>query len=132
MRVESERPPLVGRLDIFQVHINSTPAGASVYLSIHGGTRAVAVAEASKLLPEEGGWYVNRVLVSEKEDRGKGLGSYVLGLLIQTVRRTKDFSFLLVEPGGYDNNIRAQRAFYRKNGFRLSGYHDGKAYVLRA
>jgi acetyltransferase (GNAT) family protein len=131
LRLEPRRPRPDSRLGIFSAHITYTPECVSVYMTLPTEPRAVAVAEASRLLPEKGGWYVNRVLVSKKEDRGKGLGSYVLGLLIQTVRRTKDFSLLLVEPGGYDNNVKAQRAFYRKNGFCLRKYQDGQAYIFK-
>lgn len=81
------------------------------------GTRPKGTAEACIFPSLKGHWYTNRVLVTRKEERGKGLGSYLLTLLKATLQQQEGFVALMVEPGGYGTDPKKQINFYRKNGF---------------
>lgn len=79
--------------------------------------RCLAVAEMNTLgNPFE--WWVARVLVPDRKNRGNGYGSSVLRQALQLVeKRTMGIGKVVVAPGGYDNDQQRQFGFYRKNGF---------------
>jgi GNAT superfamily N-acetyltransferase len=82
------------------------------------GVRAKAVADLN-VLGSHLEWWVARVLVSNADDRGKGLGSLVLQAALKAIMvSTNGMARVVVVPGGYDNNHKRQRKFYEKNGFR--------------
>jgi len=61
-------------------------------------------------------WYINRIIVNPKTERGKGIGSRLLQKLIEEVIIQKG-NKIIVTPGGYDMNREKQFNFYFKNGF---------------
>lgn len=112
----------------FQTFVSSTDMAVSVSFCApyRDCPRVRAVAEASKI--DEKRWYVNRVLVQPATARKGGLGSYVVGLLVATLRLRADFESIVVEPGGYSDDLKGQRKFYRKQGFKRI---DANLYELK-
>jgi hypothetical protein len=64
-------------------------------------------------------WWLSRALINPPPARNIGLGSKMLQLLIQEIKK-QPIKKIVVEPGGYDNNPKQQRNFYYKNGFKDS------------
>lgn len=95
--------------------INSPPC-ISVY---HKGERMfdLSCAEANIDI-EQDSWYISRVLVAQSF-RGKGIGSKVLQILLNEIKKAGGKK-VIVTPGGYDNNKEQQFNFYLKNGFTHS------------
>jgi ribosomal protein S18 acetylase RimI-like enzyme len=64
-------------------------------------------------------WWIARALITPASERGKGYGSELLQKLISTIKQNPklDCKFLLVTPGGYEENTKQQFNFYKKNGF---------------
>jgi len=62
-------------------------------------------------------WWVSRVLVGERDDRRKGIGSMLLQRAIKEVLKRDPKANIIVEPGGYDMKTNDQINFYKKNGF---------------
>lgn len=67
----------------------------------------------------DGEWYLNRAIVGPDALRGKGLGSSLLKKLLEHLNAKPDFKSILVEPGGYHNDLKLQVRFYTNNGFEL-------------
>jgi len=65
-------------------------------------------------------WFINRVLVNPQSDRGKGIGSKLLQVLIKEIKKQNNKK-IIVTPGGYINNTKQQINFYVKNGFKKTG-----------
>ena len=74
---------------------------------------AVAVAQANILGDR---WWVSRVIVRNAEARGKGLGSIALQRMLAVIGRISALP-VYVCPGGYENNLEQQFAFYLSHGF---------------
>lgn len=64
-------------------------------------------------------WWVSRVLVEPRTERGKGIGTAMLRELLQAVVRQGGVE-VRVTPGGYDNDTKRQFKFYLKQGFQPS------------
>ena len=75
--------------------------------------RERGVAEANQT--DGGTWWISRVLVKPESMRGQGIGTKMLELLKQEVKR-QGCQVLQVAPGGYDSDPRVF-TFYKKNGF---------------
>jgi hypothetical protein len=75
------------------------------------------IAEASNMAMagRPGQWYLNRLKVN---NRGRGYGSEILRKLLATLAERKDFSSLIVEPGGYGSDVNRLNKFYKSNGFK--------------
>lgn len=70
-----------------------------------------------------GEWYLNRAIVGPDAARGQGLGSILLQTLLKYLSEKPDFKSIIVEPGGYHNDLKRQVRFYTNNGFVLErGY----------
>lgn len=61
-------------------------------------------------------WQICRTLVTPESGRSKGIGSYVLNLLIKEINKEKNTK-IFVFPGGYSDDKDKQFNFYKKNGF---------------
>ena len=61
-------------------------------------------------------WYVSRVIVKE-DQRGKGIGSKLLNMLIDEIKSRPGTGPIIVTPGGYNADAKKQMNFYKKNGF---------------
>ena len=62
-------------------------------------------------------WWISRVIVRARDNRGKGLGSEVLRRLLDEIAK-QPCTTVCVSPGGYDGDTERQWAFYVKNGFK--------------
>lgn len=62
-------------------------------------------------------WWVSRAFVTPKF-RGQGIGSHLLKLAIEEIKKYKG-ELILVTPGGYEGNTKSQFNFYAKNGFSI-------------
>lgn len=58
-------------------------------------------------------WFITRALVKPEDCRKMGIGSHMLKLLFDEVKK-KHGTRILVTPGGYDNNRKEQFNFYKK------------------
>lgn len=116
-------------MNFFSARVVSSEMAVCVTL-VHGNNyMGTGTAEASVFLPKPGYWYLNRVLVQKKDQRGQGVGTYLLTVLKLSLQLRKDFKTLLVEPGGYSNDHPGQVRFYEKNGFVFSEELSGNAYI---
>jgi hypothetical protein len=81
------------------------------------GMRSHGVAEASNMsmAGRPGEWYLNRVKANKP---GNGYGSNLLQVLQATLAARKDFTFLIVEPGGYGSDVNRLIKFYESKGFK--------------
>ena len=93
------------------MRLTETPVSISV-LHHEGPTRAVASADNMGDF-----WWISRVLVEPRSQRGQGVGSEMLQLIQQAVVR-QGCTELRVCPGGYDNDTERQFRFYQKLGFQ--------------
>lgn len=94
------------------VSISDTDVSVGLILD----ARWLANACASIFYGEPDNWYVNRVIVP-KDFRGHGVGGKLLERLKQEVA-LKGGKKLIVEPGGYAQDLKRQRHFYEKHGFQ--------------
>jgi ribosomal protein S18 acetylase RimI-like enzyme len=72
-------------------------------------------AQAS-LMPERY-WYLNRVVVTNSADRGRGIGGNLLRILQQDLKENFSPGKLVVDPGGYGSDPEDLIKFYKKFGF---------------
>jgi len=96
------------------IKISSHPTCVNIYK--YGYGYSISSASAS-YIPGEDYWFINRVLVKPENERGKGIGSELLQLLIKEIKKHGGKK-IIVTPGGYDNKTKKQFNFYRKNGFK--------------
>lgn len=61
-------------------------------------------------------WWISRALVKPTNYRSKGIGSKLLKILIDEIKK-KNSKYILVTPGGYEDETEKQFRFYEKNGF---------------
>lgn len=80
---------------------------------------AQGIAEATNLGASE--WYLNRIKVITRE---QGHGSDLLRALLTTLATRKDFSQLIVEPGGYGSEPDRLVRFYERHGFVRDAERD--------
>lgn len=74
---------------------------------------------------QPGQWYVNRAIVGPDEARGKGFGTQLLKALLERITSKPSFHSIVVEPGGYHNDLAKQVRFYTKNGFvKVRGHNN--------
>lgn len=69
-------------------------------------------------------WWVNRVLVQPRENRGRGIGGHMLEALKGAVVE-EGGAELSVQPGGYDMNTADQNRFYEAHGFTCTDEKEG-------
>lgn len=113
------------------IHVNNSGHSISVFALPEEGPREPepwprALASADFVGDH---WWVSRVLVRLPGNRGKGLGSQVLGRLLQEIAK-HPCTRVCVSPGGYDEDPR-QRAFYLKHGFVPADEPDLLVWELR-
>lgn len=100
-------------IDEKNVHIISNQQNVSIMYRV-GPVRS-SVASIDRV--EEHKWWVSRVLVGDRNTRGQGIGTYLLQKAVAEVLKQDPQAEILVEPGGYGDNIEQQTNFYKKNGF---------------
>lgn len=118
-------------LSLFQVHVGSHDINVCVSMRPKEGVAVRATSEACIFGPKPGYWYLNRALVEPPTARGQGFGTYVMKRLLDTLAQRSDFEALIVEPGGYTNQIGKQRRFYRRLGFVRSPKFGPNVYVWK-
>lgn len=106
------QPPLKEGIDEKNIFVNSKSDGVSITYRSAVNIRS-SVASIDRV--EDHDWWVSRVLVNEP--RGQGLGSLLLKKALSEVFKHDPEARITVEPGGYGQNIKQQKNFYRKNGF---------------
>lgn len=62
-------------------------------------------------------WLICRVLVNPPDQRNKGIGTKLLDKLIRAIKK-QGGKEVLVAPGGYSSDLKAQKRFYTKFGFK--------------
>lgn len=99
-------------------HITSTSQSVSIFLPAQDGIRSRGVASADLYLPraDEQCWWINRVLVTNEADRGKGIGGMLLDCLL-TEAIKQGARVIIVTPGGYGSDPKKQRRFYEAHDF---------------
>lgn len=107
-------------------HVRRDPHTISAVL-YDPSSRVKAIASCDNL-PGQDFWWVTRVVVHPLDQRGRGYGSTVLKLMQDAVAAAMGpGGRVLVLPGGYGQNVEAQRRFYCKNGFVPAGQYGPEA-----
>jgi GNAT superfamily N-acetyltransferase len=100
-----------------QAIVLDTHQSVSVSMKLDWGKDSYArLATASSDMFDMGVWWVTRVRVPDAH-QGKGIGTVILGKLIEIVTAKPGFVSLSVVPGGYNADVRRQRRFYVRCGF---------------
>jgi predicted GNAT family N-acyltransferase len=96
--------------------INSKPDSVSVSLkSSYGPGSRPSIASIDNI--GNGTWWISRVLIGNREQRGQGIGSKLLQKAVEEVLKHEPTAKIIVEPGGYGGNTEDQIRFYKNNGF---------------
>ncbi|MDD5649797.1 MAG: GNAT family N-acetyltransferase [Candidatus Nanoarchaeia archaeon] len=99
-------------LDLGKISVSVSDTCISIYWVENLGHNACV--ESDQIIPNH--WMITRALVRPDGYRNQGLGSHLLKILIEEIKKKKGKS-ILVTPGGYDGETEKQFRFYEKNGF---------------
>lgn len=100
------------KIDDGKIVVISQPT--HVTISWYVGSGFVERATVSADLVDQ--WWINRVLVQPESNRGLGIGSHLLKMLKEEVKK-QGGTKIVVAPGGYDQNKDRQVRFYKKHNF---------------
>lgn len=75
-------------------------------------------------------WWIACAVVNPPHMRNKGIGSRLMGILIEALSK-KDCSRVIVMPGGYDSDQKKQFKFYEKTDSGTRGEATSLVVVFR-